>query len=112
MNFLRRMRLRRVARRLDAYRFRDLIDHMMSRHGWNEEKSQEVFLRLKRFYLSCNAGKACPEPDIDEMWHEHILHTEEYIRFCRKCFGGYLHHRPFKKPLSLAALLKGARDDR
>lgn len=37
-----------------------------------------------------------PSPDVDEIWHAHILHTREYARDCEDVFGpgGFLHHSP------------------
>ena len=35
-----------------------------------------------------------PTKDIDEVWHQHILHTKEYIYDCQQIFGRYFHHRP------------------
>lgn len=32
--------------------------------------------------------------EIDEMWHEFILFTEDYTNFCMQYFGEYLHHLP------------------
>lgn len=32
---------------------------------------------------------------IDEMWHNFILFTREYMEFCQRFFGRYLHHAPF-----------------
>lgn len=32
--------------------------------------------------------------EIDEMWHEFILVTKDYMNFCDKYFGKYLHHMP------------------
>lgn len=32
--------------------------------------------------------------EIDEMWHEFILFTEDYTIFCQKYFGEYMHHLP------------------
>jgi hypothetical protein len=32
--------------------------------------------------------------EIDEMWHEFILFTEDYTNFCLRYFGEYLHHLP------------------
>jgi hypothetical protein len=32
--------------------------------------------------------------EIDEMWHEFILFTQDYMDFCSKYFGGYMHHLP------------------
>jgi len=32
--------------------------------------------------------------EIDEMWHEFILFTEDYTKFCLHYFGEYMHHLP------------------
>ena len=32
--------------------------------------------------------------EIDEMWHEFILFTREYMAFCEQYFGAYVHHMP------------------
>ena len=32
--------------------------------------------------------------EIDEMWHEFILFTEDYTQFCLEHFGEYVHHMP------------------
>lgn len=31
---------------------------------------------------------------LDKMWHEFILFTQEYHKFCETFFGSYLHHVP------------------
>lgn len=36
-----------------------------------------------------------PTEDIDEVWHNHILHTKEYTRDCEAIFKSYKHHSPF-----------------
>lgn len=35
-----------------------------------------------------------PTREIDEFWHNHILHTKRYARDCSAIFGFYLHHDP------------------
>lgn len=35
-----------------------------------------------------------PTRDIDEFWHNHILHTKQYFTDCKQIFGHYLHHAP------------------
>ncbi|MBX9906949.1 glycine-rich domain-containing protein-like [Patescibacteria group bacterium] len=35
-----------------------------------------------------------PTPDVDEVWHTHILHTQQYHADCAAYFGYYLHHVP------------------
>lgn len=32
--------------------------------------------------------------EIDHMWHVFLLYTQEYMIFCQKYFGEYLHHLP------------------
>ena len=32
--------------------------------------------------------------EIDDMWHEFILFTEDYTDFCQRTFGHYIHHLP------------------
>ena len=31
---------------------------------------------------------------IDQMWHIFLLYTQDYMDFCQKFFGQYLHHLP------------------
>lgn len=31
---------------------------------------------------------------LDEFWHLFILHTRDYMEFCERYFGAYLHHDP------------------
>jgi hypothetical protein len=35
-----------------------------------------------------------PSLTIDVVWHEFMLHTEAYMKFCTQNFGSYIHHRP------------------
>lgn len=35
-----------------------------------------------------------PTREIDEFWHNHILHTKYYVTDCMRIFGHYLHHEP------------------
>ena len=63
------------------------------------------FLWLSRNYKDLNLDDSVHSIDpaiivIDEMWHTFILHTKEYIDFCVKYFGGYLHHEPNPKDKS------------
>ena len=35
-----------------------------------------------------------PSPAIDSIWHDFILHTQDYGRFCAINFGRFIHHLP------------------
>ena len=37
---------------------------------------------------------AMPSPVVDDLWHEFILHTRDYARFCDAALGRFLHHTP------------------
>lgn len=37
---------------------------------------------------------AVPTAEIDEIWHNHILHTKNYMNDCNQIFGYYCHHTP------------------
>lgn len=41
-----------------------------------------------------------PTPEVDEVWHDHILHTEKYMRDCTDIAGTFIHHTPFVTKLS------------
>lgn len=49
------------------------------------------FLYLHKSYPE---GKIVPGKVVDKVWHDHILHTRDYIKFCQDNFGDYLHHDP------------------
>ncbi|WP_445371182.1 glycine-rich domain-containing protein [Methylomonas sp. HW2-6] len=35
-----------------------------------------------------------PSQLVDDLWHEFILYTREYRRFCFRAFGSFMHHTP------------------
>jgi hypothetical protein len=35
-----------------------------------------------------------PSHLVDEIWHEHILHTKQYEKDCLEIFGNFIHHEP------------------
>jgi hypothetical protein len=63
------------------------------------EETNTVVRDLKRF-LTLNL--LVPDPDygfvpsfkVDLAWHEFILYTHDYVEFCDKLVGRYIHHTP------------------
>lgn len=78
-----------------------LIDAMCSPNytlpRWTKEDAEKAcqlyknFLFLQKKYLP---QPLVPTREIDEVWHNHILHTKRYHEDCMKIFGHYLHHLP------------------
>ena len=49
--------------------------------------------------LMIEAGRISPCKLVDEFWHQHILDSRNYARFCARAAGRYLHHTPnYEKP--------------
>lgn len=68
------------------------------------------FWGTKRHALDKQSNPTAPQLDfvfimdeemreIDHMWHIFLLYTRDYMNFCQKYFGEYLHHQPDLVPL-------------
>lgn len=64
---------------VDFFRLKNLKDI--------EEKKQKLKENIKLVMLSNS---------VDLLWHEFILHTQEYHNFNNKCFITFLHHSPYE----------------
>ena len=63
--------------------------------------SEQVSLALeglREFFYACQRASkvmvAMPSQVVDVAWHEFILSTRDYERFCQHAFGRFLHHTP------------------
>jgi hypothetical protein len=93
----------REARRADFIRGyaypKGLIERLQKhRSGLPAKDAQLVARALRHFVLAHLKSKrrfvAMPSQVTDDLWHEFILYTREYDAFCRRAFGGFLHHTP------------------
>jgi len=87
-----------------------LYDKLREKHpDLSLKDCQLVGHALRQFFLAyLKSGKqyiSMPSQVVDDLWHEFILYTRNYAQFCRRAFGGFLHHTP------AAALGKAARDN-
>ena len=74
-----------------------LEKRLAEQERWAPADAREAVRRYKNFLFLLYKYPGCslaPAPDIDEVWHNHILHTREYDRDCQEIFGRYLHHAP------------------
>jgi len=68
-----------------------------ARVGWDTAYGSEVCEEYRRFvYVSVKnpgslLGMCGP---VDDLWHDHILYTSNYLEFCSRIAGRYLHHIP------------------
>lgn len=65
---------------------------------WTHDDAQIAIQLYKRFlWLVLKYGKQqqiVPTKEIDEVWHNHILHTKKYATDCQAIAGQYIHHDP------------------
>ena len=74
-------------------------DKVRKQHPQLELKDCSLVARGLRQYFLAYLNSGCkfvsmPSQVVDDLWHEFILYTREYEQFCRKAFGGFLHHVP------------------
>lgn len=83
-----------------AFPYRRMLDQRLAarRPELSEAQRSEVFAALLDYFAICNkAGRrmvAMPSQAVDDAWHEFILFTRQYRRFCDRAFGRFLHHTP------------------
>lgn len=95
-------RWRRLARAefIRSYTFpRGLFDKLQGKRPQLDTKQMQLVARaLRQFFLAyLHGGRryvSMPSQVTDDLWHEFILYTRNYDAFCRRAFGGFLHHTP------------------
>ncbi len=64
----------------------------------SREQQALVQQGLQQYFRICVAAGgrfvSMPSQVVDELWHEFILFTRLYQRFCERALGRYLHHTP------------------
>ena len=96
----RRTRRRYRARFIDDYPYRRTLDKRLAakRPELTPDQRAMVFDGLREYFHLCNdAGVrlvAMPSQVVDDAWHDFILFTRQYQRFCTLALGKFLHHTP------------------
>ena len=66
--------------------------------GWSAERVDKAIKQYLMFLYCCVAYPGAnlqPTADVDEVWHDHILHLKKYIEDCQTICGRILYHEPF-----------------
>lgn len=67
------------------------------RLGCNSQTAKAIETEYRKFLSLAlgdphtTFGMAGP---VDEFWHEHLLDSRDYVKFCADIFGDYVHHIP------------------
>lgn len=76
-----------------------LLAKLKAQHpSFTRKETALVSEGLRQFFLAyLKSGRrevAMPSQVADDLWHEFILYTRDYGRFCSAAFGRFLHHTP------------------
>jgi hypothetical protein len=80
-----------------AMNLSDIKAKLVSDKKWTQDRADETEKWYRRFLtlaVKYPDKPLVPTPDIDEMWHLHILDTKKYAKDCRAIFGRFFHHVP------------------
>ncbi|MFC4941990.1 glycine-rich domain-containing protein [Pseudonocardia sp. GCM10023141] len=76
-------------------------------HVASLDEGSALFEEVKRYlFLSqCDPSRSWQMYSlrVDQAWHQFVLFTAQYVRFCMDHFGRYLHHAPSNSPPSADA---------
>lgn len=77
-----------------------LIRNHAQRTGLSTEAAKGASRELAKFLLLCAKSDAplAPSEEVDDVWHDFVLHTREYHAFCRDQIGRFIHHVPSEVP--------------
>jgi hypothetical protein len=77
------------------------LDHVRERYQTSHHVTATDALlherELKRYLLLCAEHPDLSLPVsrvVDELWHEFVLHTRDYLAFCNGVKSGFIHHVP------------------
>lgn len=100
--------VRAELRRVLQYRNPDVVDRFHSQFAISRAEAQSIFRETLKWVWLCAEARhertdGIHVPPlyidrnllvIDEMWHNFILFTQDYARFCEKHFAFFVHHNP------------------
>jgi hypothetical protein len=86
-----------------AYEAPFLIEKLLKDHiVESAEEGEALFAEVKRYFVLARSdvGKIWQMHSlrIDEVWHQFVLFTRQYMDFCQRFFGGYIPHNPGNAP--------------
>ena len=88
-----------VFERIMSFRMPEFTERLVKKQGMSPEEAEKMFCETLRFLYLCRQGRKvrfsfAPSPLIDEGWHNFILFTKVYQRFCEEYIGRFIHHQP------------------
>ncbi len=75
---------------------KEIIQYFSWKNKISYQDSLDIHKRLEVFLINASnsAVGLTPTREIDEVWHNFILHTKFYDEYCQNNFGRFIHHNP------------------
>ncbi len=83
-----------------SYENPEVVSRFTQLYDVSFEEAADLFMETKKWlWLASDVESGAlsitdPLLIIDEMWHNFVLFTLDYTRYCTDCFGRYIHHAP------------------
>ncbi|WP_409345649.1 hypothetical protein [Paenibacillus sp. MBLB4367] len=70
--------------------------HLQARPGMSDAEYEWKLFELKRYFVMCAVMRNVPmfSAAVDDIWHDMLMFTREYQRFCDEWIGTTIHHAP------------------
>lgn len=104
---------KRLKRAVLAYQHPDLIERLIQKFELTRDQAEDAFMGMKQYlYLAgTRGGGLSPQSEIvDEAWHNFMLFSLDYQKFCMGYFGRFIHHQPFNAAKRAASNGQGSRN--
>lgn len=88
----------KVSDRIDEIELHPVWVYVQQKLKWPTARVEAAVKDYREYLRAClqnRRGGNTPTPDVDEVWHAHILHTKKYAEDCKNALGFFLHHDPF-----------------
>jgi hypothetical protein len=88
---------------ISAWDLSDVQARVKLRMRWSEELAAEAVQEYRKFIalVTLDPEKSYGMVDlVDEVWHQHLLNTHDYLEMCNAVIGGMIHH--IQQPLGAA----------
>jgi len=95
----------KMLQEIESYDLWFVIERIMRKKTIKKDKLPAAILFAKRYFALKaigHEGMVMVDDDADEVWHNFILFTREYIEFCEHIAGRYIHHTPETSKTALA----------
>lgn len=84
-----------------------LQNRVMEEHSWDAGRAEGAireYLRFMQMLAEAPKMELVASSDVDLVWHEHLIDTQNYAADCLRLFGRFLHHRRARTSDELAAI--------